>query len=302
MSNLTITVVGATGKQGGSVARALLESGHYKVRAITRNPDSECAKKLKEKGAEIVKCDICDKTQLLQAFKGTYGVFAVTNFWDKKCGGMENEIKLGRLMADAAKEAGVTHYIWSGLEDVEKISKGEMKMPHFTGKSKVTEYVRSKKFQILTIVEVGFYMQNLQHEFKPQLKDNTLVFTFPIPETTTLPMVNVDDLGCAIVAIFDGKEKYNNQRIPIVGSVVSLRDLVTQYGKIANKPVKINTISPKEYEKLVGEERTEMLLYFQKYGYFCEQKNELGITRQLNSNTLHFEQWLQKNSHSVIAQ
>jgi len=296
MSNPTITIVGATGRQGGAVARALLTTGRYKIRALTRNPECECAKKLKEKGAEIVKCDITDKNLLLQAFKGSYGVFSVTSFYDEKCGGMDNEIKCGKLMADAAKEAGVTHYIWSGLEDAEKISKGEYKLPAFTGKSKVTEYVRSKKFPITTIVELGFYMQNLQEKhFKPVMKEDTAIFTFPVAETTTFPLLNVEDLGPVTLAIFDGKEKYNNKRIPVVGCNLSIKDFVAQYGKVCGKKVKINTIDPQEYRKQNGEMLTEMLLYFSKYGMLTELSSELGMARQLYSNTLPFDQWVKNH-------
>ena len=104
-----ICVLGATGAQGGGAARALLRNGVYTVRAVTRNPDSEKAKALKELGADVVKADLNDVESLKKAFDGCYGAFVVSNFWEK----MDPELEKTQLKnaADAAKAAGLKHVV-----------------------------------------------------------------------------------------------------------------------------------------------------------------------------------------------
>jgi len=127
MSKPIITVVGATGAQGGSTIQYLVKDGKYHIRALTRNPSSDKSEKLKKLGVEIVKGDIKNRDDLVNAFKGAYGVFAVTSFWDPEIVGKDITLELtqGKLMVDVAEEQGVKHFIWSSLSDVTKISGGK---------------------------------------------------------------------------------------------------------------------------------------------------------------------------------
>src|SRR5918992_2096546 len=115
-----IAVVGATGAQGGGLVRAILadKSGGFAVRAITRNPDSDKAKALRNAGAEVVQADADDPASLGPAFAGAYGVFCVTNFWEHFS--PERETAQAGNMARAANAAGVKHAIWSTFEDTRK--------------------------------------------------------------------------------------------------------------------------------------------------------------------------------------
>jgi len=115
-----ITVIGATGAQGGGVARAILAdtSGEFSVRAVTRKPHSEKALALKEAGAEVVNADLEDVDGLRHAFEGAHGAYCVTNYWEHFAG--DKEMAHAHNMAKAAKQAGVKHAIWSTLEDVRK--------------------------------------------------------------------------------------------------------------------------------------------------------------------------------------
>src|SRR5258705_10481555 len=122
-----IAVFGATGQQGGGVARALQASGEFKVRALTRNPD-----KHRELADEVVKADLEHPETLEATFKGAYGVFLVTNFREAGTG----ELKQATAAVRAAKAAGVKHLIWSTLPNVEAISSGKFDVSHFTGKAK----------------------------------------------------------------------------------------------------------------------------------------------------------------------
>ena len=140
MENKTIAVIGATGSQGKGVVNALIKEGTFKVRAISRNPD-----KYSGKADQVVKADLTDLSSLTEAFKDAHGVFVVTNFWEGA-----DEIAQGKTAIQAAKDAGVNHFIWSTLPDVEKISNGKFDVPHFTGKAKVDELVKEAGFENYT--------------------------------------------------------------------------------------------------------------------------------------------------------
>jgi hypothetical protein len=123
-----IAVIGATGHQGGAVVRGLQANGQFKVRALTRNPD-----KHRELAEEVAQADLDRPETLPAAFEGAHGVFSlVTNFWEAGT----DELKQATTAVRAAKAAGVKHFVWSTLPDVEAISGGRFDVPHFTGKAK----------------------------------------------------------------------------------------------------------------------------------------------------------------------
>ena len=147
-----IAVVGATGQQGGGVVRALQARGQFKVRALTRNPD-----KHPELADEVVKADLNLPETLKVAFEGARGVFLVTNFWEQGT----DELKEATAAVRAAKDAGVKHFVWSTLPDVEAISGGKFDVPHFTGKAKIDRIVREAGFVNHTFVIAPMYYHGL---------------------------------------------------------------------------------------------------------------------------------------------
>src|SRR6476660_7871314 len=142
-----IAVIGATGQQGGAVVRALQASGQFRVRALTRNPG-----KHRELAEEVVEANLDRPETLKAAFEGAYGVFLVTNFWEKGA----DEGKQAAAAIHAAKEAGVNHFIWSTLPDVEAISGGKFDVPHFTGKARIDRIVKDAGFAHYTFVIAPF--------------------------------------------------------------------------------------------------------------------------------------------------
>src|SRR6202162_4774882 len=132
-----IAVIGATGQQGGGVVRALQASGQFKVRALSRNPG-----KHRDLGDEVVEADLNHPETLKAAFEGAHGVFLVTNFREPGT----DELKQATAAVRAAKDAGVKHFIWSTLPDVEAISRGKLHVPHFTGKAEVDRMVKEAGF------------------------------------------------------------------------------------------------------------------------------------------------------------
>src|SRR4029450_8585698 len=145
-----IAVVGATGQQGGAVVRALQASGQFKVRALTRNPA-----KHPQTANKVVAADLNRPETLGAALAGAHGVFVVTNAWEAG----RDESKQALAAVNAAKDAGVRHFIWSTLPNVDTISGGTIDVPHFTDKAKVERIVREAGFAYHTFVIAPFYYQ-----------------------------------------------------------------------------------------------------------------------------------------------
>lgn len=156
-----ITAFGASGRQGGGVVRALKAQGRFRVRAVSRD-----SARIEGLGAdEVAVADLNSPETLGPAFAGARGAFVVTNFWKRP--GID-EVAQGRAAVDAARAAGVEHFIWSTLPDVEEISGGAFDVPHFTQKVRVEPLVANAGFPAYTFVEAPFYFQNLSGQMAPQ--------------------------------------------------------------------------------------------------------------------------------------
>ena len=147
-----ILVTGATGQQGGAVARHLL-LGDHKVRAMTRKPDGDAAKALKKLGAEVLAGDLDDESSLTRALSGVWGVFGVQNTWEA---GVEKEEAQGKRLADAARAAGVQHYVYTSVGSAHR----KTGIPHFDNKWRVEEHIRAKRFPSFAILRPVFFMEN----------------------------------------------------------------------------------------------------------------------------------------------
>src|ERR1700674_1172934 len=154
-----IAVVGATGQQGGAVVQAPQAGNQFKVRALTRNPA-----KHRELADEVVQAALNHPETLTAAFEGAHGLFLVTYPW----GEGSDEVEQATTAVRAAKDAGVKHFVWSTLPDVEGISGGKFHVPHFTGKAKIDRIVKEAGFPNHTFVIAPFYYQNVLGALAPQ--------------------------------------------------------------------------------------------------------------------------------------
>src|ERR1700757_5138811 len=190
-----IAVIGATGQQGGAVVRALQAQGQFKVRALTRNPG-------KHQGLadEVVEADLDRADTLKAAFEGAHGVFLVTNFAEQGT----DELKQATAAVQAAKAAGVKHFVWSTLPDVEAISGGKLHVPHFSGKAKIDRIVKEAGFEHHTFVIAPFYYQNVLGVMAPQKQsDGTLGWALPIdPTVRGIHMGDIGEIGNIVAGAF----------------------------------------------------------------------------------------------------
>ncbi|XP_049493391.1 nmrA-like family domain-containing protein 1 isoform X3 [Panthera uncia] len=160
-----VVVFGATGAQGGSVARTLLEDGTFRVRVVTRDPRQRAARKLRLQGAEVVWGDQDDEASMELALTGAHATFIVTNYWEN-CS-QEQEVKQGKLLADVAKRLGLRYVVYSGLENIRKLTAGRLAAGHFDSKGEVEEYFRDIGVP-MTSVRLACYFENLLSYFLPQ--------------------------------------------------------------------------------------------------------------------------------------
>jgi uncharacterized protein YbjT (DUF2867 family) len=218
----TIAVVGATGAQGGGVVQALQERGSFRVRALTRNPD-----KARGLADEVVAADLTQPETLKAAFESAYGVFANTNSF---AGPDVDEVAQGTAAVEAAKAAGVEHYIWSTLPNVAEISAGAFTVPHFTNKAKVDKIVEDAGFKWITFVEPPFYYQNLTSPmYEPQPgPDGTPTWSQPMkPDARGIHMGDITELGNVVAGAFEQPHTTGQgQHLSLAGDLMSWDKIV----------------------------------------------------------------------------
>ena len=224
-----IAVVGATGQQGGAVVRALQAGGQFRVRALTRN-----SAKHPKLADEVVTADLNRPETLQAAFAGAHGVFLVTNAWEAG----NDESKQALAAVNAARNAGVQHFIWSTLPNVESISGGKIAVPHFTDKAKVDRIVGDAGFAYHTFVIAPFYYQNLLGAMAPQKQaDGSAGWALPLdPERRVIHMGDITELGRIVAGAFAHPELAGHgEHLPLVGDFLSFNEIVAILGRQGRK-------------------------------------------------------------------
>lgn len=292
MKQKTIVVIGATGSQGKGVVNALANQPEFKIRAITRNPQSYSG------GAqEVMNADLNDIESLKNAFKDAYGVFVVTNFWAGA-----DEISQGKNAVQAAKEAGISHFVWSTLPNVEQISNGKFNVPHFTGKAKVDELVKNADFKYYTFVQPPFYYQNLTGTMSVQLKeDGTTGWVLPIdPAKKVIHMSDISDLGKVVAGAFLNPEKVGNgSYLSLATELNSFNDIVKAF-KENGRDYTFTQIPGKIFSSFFegANEIAEMMAYFENHTYMGpNSQTQIDLAKEVAiAEFTSLEEWIKQNS------
>ena len=209
---LSVLVIGATGKQGGAVARHLLDDG-WEVRALVRDPDTDKARALLKQGAELVQGDLYDRASLDGALRGVYGVFSVTNYWLPDVG-YEGEIKQGKLLADAAKGADIQHFVYTSVGAAHR----GMGQKHFDSKLIVERYLGELGLPH-TIVRPVAFMDNL--EWARAGISNGLFQSWGIREDKRTQLIAVDGIGAIVAVVFSDLPRFLGRTLEIAGDELS---------------------------------------------------------------------------------
>jgi hypothetical protein len=288
-----IAVVGATGQQGGGVVRALQARGQFRVRALTRNPD-----KHPELADEVVKADLNLPETLKAAFEGAHGVFLVTNFWEQGT----DELKEATAAVRAAKDAGVKHFVWSTLPDVEAISGGKFDVPHFTGKAKIDRIVREAGFVNHTFVIAPMYYHGLVGAPVLQKQpDGSTGWALPLdPAVRCLHMGDITELGNIVAGAFaHPDEAGNGEYLPLVGDFMSFHEIVStlnqQGHKFSFKQVPKEVFAAASFPGAA--ELADNFGYFQAYTYLgSDSRDRIALANKIaGRQPTKFAAWAQVN-------
>ncbi len=307
-----IAVVGATGAQGGGLVRAILadRSGQFKPRAITRNPKSEKAKGLADAGAEVVAANVDDPASLQRAFEGAYGAFCVTFFWDHFSA--EREVTEAGYMAEAAKQAGVQHVIWSTLDDTRRFVplhddrmptlQGKYKVPHFDGKGEADALFK-KAGVPTTFLLTSFYWENFIYVGAGPKRgpDGKLMLVMPMGDKK-LPGIASEDIGKSVVGLLKRGPEFIGKTVGIAGEHLSGAEMAAAMTRALGESVTYQDVPPEVYRAFGfpgADDMGNMFQFKRDFNDAYRGARSVEFTRSLNPELQTFDQWLAKNASRI---
>ena len=270
-----ILVTGATGQQGGAVARALLNNGQ-KIRIMTRHPDK--AAELAKAGAKVVKGDLTNQADLQAAVRGIYGVFAMSTPFEA---GMDAEVRQGVLLADAAKQAGVIHYVYTSVGSAHR----HTGIPHFESKWKVEQHI-AKIGLPATILRPVFFMENFMTYSKPSPEG---VLTMPLRPDRKLAMVALRDIGQFGAAAFSRPKDFLGEAIDLAGDELTIPEVAALFTKATGRSIRFQEFPLDQVEAAMGHDLATMFRWFNDVGYAIDVP---GLTQQFGIPLTSFTEWV----------
>ena len=307
-----IAIFGATGAQGGGLARAILRDSNseFAVRVITRDPGSEKAKELSKMGAEVVAADIDDLESMKRALQGAYGAYCVTFFWAHYS--PEKELAEAKNMAEATKAAGLKHVIWSTLEDTRKwvplsdnrmpTLMGKYKVPHFDAKGEANKFFTDAGVST-TFLLASFYWENLIYFGSGPKRgvDGKLAITFPMGDKK-LSGIASEDIGKCAYGIFKKGLSMVGKTIGIAGDEPTCRQMADALTKALGQEVVYNEVTPEVYRSFGfrgADDLGNMFQFYRDFEEVCTTTRDLIVSKQLNPSLQSFDKWLTENAKKI---
>ncbi len=300
-----ISVVGATGAQGGGLVRAILAdpASGFRARAITRKASGDKAAELRKLGAEVVEADLDDGASLAKAFEGAYGAYCVTNYWEHFT--PAKEMSQARNMAQAAKAAKLQHVIWSTLEDTRKrVPLSDPRMPTLMEKYKVPHFDAKGEADALfaeagvptTYLLTTFYWENFTYFGMGPKKgpDGKFALTLPMGQAK-LSGIAAEDIGKCAYGILKQGGRWIGQRVGIAGDHLTGAQMAADMSKALGKEVAYNEVTPAVYRGFGFPGVDDLGNMFQYYAEFEQEfvaARNLDTARSLNPDLLSFKAWL----------
>lgn len=278
-NNRLILVTGATGQQGGAVLKHLRERG-FPVRALTRDPSQEKARRLVGQGTELVRGDLDDPASLTRALDGVYGVYSVQNPHD---GGVEAELRQGRNLTDAARQSRVSHLVYSSVASADR----KTGIPHFDSKWQIEQHLRNSGVRY-TILRPVFFMENWLL-MKNSIEQGML--EVPLRAETPLQMIAVDDIGAFAAMAFEKPGHWQGLTKEIAGDELTMTGMTERLSRAESRDVAYRQVSWEDWEKRVGHELALMWRWFQDHGYHVDT----ALVRQDYPLLTGFERWLSQH-------
>src|SRR6476646_6397246 len=283
---LTVVITGSTGKQGGAVARGLLERGH-KVRAVTRDTNSSQAKSLAGAGATLVAASLEDTAALTQALEGATALFAVTT----PSGGTDAEIRQGIAAADAAKAAGV-HLVFTSVGSANQ----QTGIPHFDSKYEVEKHIARIGVRATVLAPV-YFMENL-HVGKEQLAKG--IYATPLPPARQLTQVAVADIGAVAVRLLEDPGRFAGRRFDLGSDELTGNDVVAILSRVTGRPFTYFQIPLDVIRQRMGEDGAKMYEWFDRVGFTVDRA---ALRREFPDVAFHdFESWAKAQDWNTLLQ
>lgn len=301
--------MGATGLQGGAVVDALLTAkDKFSIRAVTRNPESDKAKALVEKGCEVVKADADDVPSMVAALSGAYGAFLVTNFWADMS--MSHEIETTDKLRKAVLEAKVEHVVLSTLEDTRaiinalddkdtwKILEEETKsyVPHLDGKGEAGQRFLDSDVPV-TLLFTSFYFDNfINFGMGPQKHgvDQPLSITFPTGDKS-FALNSLRDIGCNVLSILQDPSTINTKQ-GVASVIATGNDLAESFSKVIGEPVVFNAVPVDVYASFGFPGAADLANMFRFWGSYEDPLRKVeACEKRLGRKTDSLEAWIEEN-------
>jgi uncharacterized protein YbjT (DUF2867 family) len=308
-----VAIVGATGGQGGSLARAILAdpAGGFSVRAVTRRPESAAARALAACGADIVTADLDRAETLKRAFEGAHAVFCVTNFWEH--GSPDRELTQAAAMANAVACAGNEHVIWSTLEDTRAwvpltsdrmpTLLGRYKVPHFDAKGEANSEF-TKRNVPATFLLTSFYWDNFINfpGMTPRRgADGVAALTMPLGDKR-LPGIALEDIGRCAYGVLRGGADHVGRTIGIAGEHLTGLELAAALSQATGERIRYVDVTPEAYrlQDFPGAHELGSMFQFKRdFEEVFRAARSVEVARQLNPSLQTFEQWLKNNGSRI---
>ena len=318
MSKL-LTVVGATGVQGGSVLSAFVNDPAWRLRGLTRNPQSPSAKKAAAAfpSVEWLAADLNDPSSLTRAFADSHAVFAVTSAFDPSlASNRAQETQQGRNMADAAALCHVTYLVWSTLPDTRELSHHRYtSILHTFLKADVDRYITAVTVPSTTssstttttpltplFIRPGSYCQNYLYRFPPRRDaDGTVVFSLPAPATVKLDLLDINDLGRLIHTLISSPSlasHYSGHHLTACAERLTGDQLASTYTDVTGEAARYEEMGKEAFvehvgDEAVGKELYEMFQYYAEFGLFGDGL-DVDEVRRVYPRIASFRQMLQR--------
>ncbi len=307
-----ITVFGATGAQGGGLARAILDDPRqrFALRAVTRKPAAAAAQALARAGAEVVAADLDDTPSVVRAMQGAHGVFGVTSFWEHFSA--ETELRQAATLARAAAATGVAHFIWSTLEDTREfvtpgsgrmpLLQGKYNVPHFDAKGEANQFFIQARVPT-TLLYTSFYWDNLIHfGMQPQRRaDGTLGFVLPMADKK-LPGIAAADIGACAFAILARGQDMLDKSIGVAGDHLTGAQMAAALSRAMGERVSHVALTPAQFAALgfAGADDLANMFQFKRdfEDAYCGARN-LARARELFPRLMTFDEWLAVNAPRI---
>ena len=282
-----ITVFGSTGKQGGAVARSLLDKG-FKVLGVTRNPDSDKAQALKQLGAEVRKGNLDDQASVDAVVEGAYGVFLVTNYWEYTS--VDREMAQAKTVAAACKKFGVQHLVFSGLDPVKEVTGKDC--PHFDSKAAIERFLDESGIPNTSVRYAAFFENFLEPFLVQKQDDGTALWT--VCMQGPMDGISVEEAGPVVASVFANREEFLGKKIGLSSDKIPPEQYMDIMSKVLGKTFKYQYVPVEVYEKFPFPNADDLAAMWD----FFERGNpdrDIALTRRLSPKARDFETWVRDN-------